>query len=329
MDVTNREILRVTNLKTQFQIEEGIVPAVDGVSFRLNEKETLAIVGESGSGKSVTALSIMRLIPDPPGKIIGGEIVYDGNDLSVYSERQMRKIRGNDISMIFQEPMTSLNPVFTIGSQIAEVLKYHQGVKIKDAQDRVEEMLKLVGIPNPEKCAGYHPHQLSGGMRQRAMIAMAMACNPKILIADEPTTALDVTIQSQIIHLMSELKHNSSSAIILITHDLGVVAQLADNVMIMYAGKPVEYGDVKSIYADPLHPYTKGLLSSIPKIDESLKRLRIIAGVVPSPFQLPRGCKFCTRCTDVMPICKEQEPEYIDVGNGRLVGCWKYNEKTS
>jgi oligopeptide/dipeptide ABC transporter ATP-binding protein len=239
----------------------------------------------------------------------------------------MERIRGNDISMIFQEPMTSLNPVFTIGAQIAEVLKFHRGTPRREAHGTVVEMLRTVGIPNAETVARNHPHQLSGGMRQRAMIAMAMACNPKVLIADEPTTALDVTIQSQIIHLMSDLKRRISAAIILITHDLGVVAQLAENVMIMYAGRAMEYGDVRSIFADPLHPYTEGLLRSIPKMDESLHRLRIIDGVVPSPFKLPSGCKFCTRCEYVMPICNEREPDYVDMGNGRKVRCWKYIER--
>ncbi len=321
-----REILNVEGLKTHFQIEEGFVPAVDGVDFSLHESETLAIVGESGSGKSVTSLSILRLIPNPPGKIVAGSILYGGKDLVKASEREMRKIRGNEISMIFQEPMTSLNPVFTIGRQIAEVLELHRGKKGKEAMQIVEEMLRLVGIPNPDKCAANHPHQLSGGMRQRAMIAMAMACNPKILIADEPTTALDVTIQAQIIHLMSQLKKEVNTAIILISHDLGVVAQLAQKVMIMYAGKVMEYGDVKSVYASPLHPYTVGLLHSIPKISENLRRLRIIQGTVPSPLKLPVGCKFCTRCDEVMPICREKEPDFTDAGGGRKVRCWKYGQ---
>lgn len=321
-----REILKVEGLKTHFQIEEGFVPAVDGVDFSLHESETLAIVGESGSGKSVTSLSILRLIPNPPGKIVAGSIFYGGKDLVKASEREMRKIRGNEISMIFQEPMTSLNPVFTIGRQIAEVLELHRGKKGKEAMQIVEEMLRLVGIPNPDKCAANHPHQLSGGMRQRAMIAMAMACNPKILIADEPTTALDVTIQAQIIHLMSQLKKEVNTAIILISHDLGVVAQLAQKVMIMYAGKVMEYGDVKSVYASPLHPYTVGLLHSIPKISENLRRLRIIQGTVPSPLKLPVGCKFCTRCDEVMPICREKEPDFTDAGGGRKVRCWKYGQ---
>ena len=321
-----REILRVQGLKTHFQIEAGFVPAVDGVDFTLNERETLAIVGESGSGKSVTSLSILRLIPDPPGKIVAGSILYEGRDLLKISEKEMRKIRGNEISMIFQEPMTSLNPVFTIGRQIAEVIELHRGKKGKEAMAIVEEMLRLVGIPNPDKCARNHPHLLSGGMRQRAMIAMAMACNPKILIADEPTTALDVTIQAQIIHLMSQLKKEVNTAIILISHDLGVVAQLAQNVMIMYSGKVMEYGDVKSIYASPLHPYTVGLLHSIPRISESLHRLRIIEGTVPSPLHLPKGCKFSTRCDQVMPICRESEPDFLDMGGGRKVRCWKYGQ---
>jgi len=319
-----QEVLKVSGLKTHFHTEEGFVPAVDGVDFTLNERETLAIVGESGSGKSVTSLSILRLIPNPPGKIVAGSVMYNGRDLLTLSEREMRKIRGNDISMIFQEPMTSLNPVFTIGTQITEVLGLHQDKRGKEADDIAMEMLRLVGIPNPDKCLRNHPHQLSGGMRQRAMIAMAMACNPKILIADEPTTALDVTIQAQIIHLMSELKKNMNTAIILISHDLGVVAQLAQNVMIMYAGKAMEYGDVRSVYREPYHPYTVGLLHSIPKISEKLHRLRIIQGTVPSPLHLPVGCKFCTRCEDVMPVCLEKEPAYVDMGGGRKVRCWKY-----
>ncbi len=321
-------LLAVRGLKTQFHIEEGIVPAVDGVDFTLQERETLAIVGESGSGKSVTSLSILRLVPDPPGRIVAGSIEYNGVDLLGLDERRMRAIRGNDISMIFQEPMTSLNPVFTIGRQISEVLRLHQGKSGREAGEIVVEMLRMVGIPNPDRCAKNHPYQLSGGMRQRAMIAMAMACNPRILIADEPTTALDVTIQAQIIHLMSELKRKVSTAIILISHDLGVVAQLAQNVLIMYAGKTMEYGDVASVYSNPLHPYTVGLLHSIPKLSENLRRLRIIQGTVPSPFRLPAGCAFCTRCEDVMPVCREREPAYIDVGGGRKVRCWKYDGGT-
>lgn len=322
----NDTILEVKGLKTYFKVEEGQVPAVDGVDFSLTKKETLAIVGESGSGKTVTALSVLRLIPSPPGKIVAGEIIYNGKDSLKLTEKEMQKMRGNEISMIFQEPMTSLNPVFTVGKQISEVLTIHQGLSKKEAIEKAIEMIKLVGIPNADKCIKNYPHQLSGGMSQRIMIAMALACNPKILIADEPTTALDVTIQSQILKLMTELKEKFDTSIILITHNLGVVAQLAENVMIMYAGKAVEYGNVKSIFKDPLHPYTVGLLNSIPKIDEELEKLTTIRGTVPSPLKLPKGCKFCTRCDEAKQICFENEPEYISLEGGRKVRCWKYIE---
>lgn len=317
-------ILEVKGLKTYFRAEEGQVPAVDGVDFSLKKKETLAIVGESGSGKSVTALSILRLIPSTSGKIVAGKIIYNGKDSLKLSEKEMRDIRGNEISMIFQEPMTSLNPVFTVGKQISEVLTIHQGLTKKEATKRTIEMIELVGIPDAEKCIKNYPHQLSGGMRQRIMIAIALACNPKILIADEPTTALDVTIQSQILKLMSELKEKLATSIMFITHDLAVVAQLADTVMVMYAGKAMEYGDVKSIFKEPLHPYTVGLLNSVPKLDKELEMLTIIRGTVPSPLNLPKGCKFCTRCDDTRKICFDKEPEYISLEDGRKVRCWKY-----
>jgi len=317
-------LLEVKGLKTYFRGEDGKIPAVDGVDFSLTRKETLAIVGESGSGKSVTALSILRLIPATSGSIVAGEIIYNGKDSLKLSEKEMRNIRGNEISMIFQEPMTSLNPVFTVGRQISEVLTIHQGLSKKEATKRAIEMIEMVGIPDPEKCIRNYPHQLSGGMRQRIMIAIALACHPKILIADEPTTALDVTIQSQILKLMSELKEKLDTSIILITHDLAVVAQLADNVMVMYAGKAVEYSDVNSIFKEPLHPYTVGLLSSIPKLDRELEKLTIIRGTVPSPLNLPKGCKFCTRCNDAKKICFKKEPEYVSLENGRKVRCWKY-----
>lgn len=320
----NDVLLEVKGLKTYFKVEEGQVPAVDGVDFSLTKKETLAIVGESGSGKSVTALSILRLISSPPGKIVAGEIICNGKDLLKLSEKEMRKMRGNDISMIFQEPMTSLNPVFNVGKQISEVLTIHQGLSKQEATKKAIEMITLVGIPDAAKCVKNYPHQLSGGMRQRIMIAIALACNPKILIADEPTTALDVTIQSQILKLMSELKEKLDTSIILITHDLAVVAQLADNVMVMYAGKAVEFGDVKSIFKNPLHPYTVGLLNSVPKIDKESEQLTIIRGTVPSPLNLPQGCKFCTRCDDAKKICFDSEPEYITLDDGRKVRCWKY-----
>ena len=261
-----------------------------------SDLETLAVVGESGCGKSVTSLSILRLIPNPPGKILDGEILYKNEDLLKKTEKEMRKIRGNDISMIFQEPMTSLNPVFTVGHQIMETLRFHQGLNREQARERAIEMIRLVGIPTPEKVVDNFPHQMSGGMRQRVMIAIALACNPKILIADEPTTALDVTIQAQILRLLSDLKKKTNTAIILITHDLGIVAQIAENVMVMYAGEAVEYADVKSIYREPLHPYTIGLLKSIPKMTEDRDKLYNIKGTIPSPNNYPKGCRFAPRC---------------------------------
>ncbi len=317
-------ILKVNNLKTYFYTEEGVLPGVDGVDIEVNKGETLAIVGESGCGKSVTSLSILRLIPNPPGKIVEGEILYKGKDLLKLSEREMRGIRGNDISMIFQEPMTSLNPVFTVGKQIMESLMIHQKMNKSQARERAIEMLKLVGIPLPERRVDNYPHQLSGGMRQRVMIAMALACSPKILIADEPTTALDVTIQAQILRLMCDLKAKTDTSIILITHDLGVVAQIAENVMVMYAGKAVEYSDVKSLFKNPLHPYTRGLLNSIPKINSEQEKLYNIEGNVPSPRNYPKGCRFSPRCDEAESACFDKEPELINVGDSRRVRCWKY-----
>lgn len=317
-------ILKVNNLKTYFYTEEGVLPGVDGVDIEVSKGETLAIVGESGCGKSVTSLSILRLIPNPPGKIIEGEVLYNGKDLLKLSEKEMRGIRGNDISMIFQEPMTSLNPVFTVGMQIMESLMIHQKMNKAQARERAIEMLKLVGIPLPERRVDNYPHQLSGGMRQRVMIAMALACNPKILIADEPTTALDVTIQAQILKLMCDLKTKTDTSIILITHDLGVVAQIAENVMVMYAGKAVEYSDVKSLFKNPLHPYTIGLLNSIPKINSEQEKLYNIEGNVPSPRNYPKGCRFSPRCDSAESICFEKEPELVNTKNGRRVRCWRY-----
>lgn len=320
----SNKLLKINNLKTYFYTEEGIVPAVDGLDLELDEGETLAVVGESGCGKSVTSLSILRLIPNPPGKILDGEILYNGEDLLKKTEKEMRKIRGNDISMIFQEPMTSLNPVFTVGHQIMETLKFHQGLNKKQARERAIEMIRLVGIPTPEKVVDYFPHQLSGGMRQRVMIAIALACNPKILIADEPTTALDVTIQAQILRLINDLKKKTNTAIILITHDLGIVAQIAENVMVMYAGEAVEYADVKSIYKEPLHPYTIGLLKSIPKMTEDRDKLYNIEGTIPSPKNYPIGCRFAPRCEHAMDICMNNKPNLIQLDNGRKIRCWKY-----
>ncbi|AZR73692.1 peptide ABC transporter ATP-binding protein [Anoxybacter fermentans] len=315
-------LLKLEDLKTYFYTEDGVVRAIDGVNFEIYKGETLGVVGESGCGKSVTSLSIMRLIPNPPGKIVGGHIWFDGEDLLTKSEAEMRKIRGNDISMIFQEPMTSLNPVYTVGDQIAEAIILHQKVSKKEAMERAVEMLKKVGIPSPEKRVYEYPHQLSGGMRQRVMIAMALSCNPKLLIADEPTTALDVTIQAQILELMKELKEEFNTAIMLITHDLGVVAEVCDRVAVMYAGKVVEYSDVNTIFGNPRHPYTWGLLKSIPKLDSQVKRLLTIEGVVPNPLHLPEGCKFHPRCRFATDKCRESEPEIEELSPGHSVRCW-------
>ena len=318
----NEKVLEVKNLKTYFYTDEGEIPAVDGVDFSLERGETLAIVGESGCGKSVTSLSILRLIATPPGKIVDGEILYNGRDLLKLSEKEMRSVRGNDISMIFQEPMTSLNPVFTVGKQIMESLIYHQNMTKEQARERAIEMLRMVDIPNPEKCINNYPHNLSGGMRQRVMIAMALACNPKVLIADEPTTALDVTIQAQILKLMAELQKKTETGIILITHDLGIVAQIARNVMVMYAGEAVEYADVRSIFKDPRHPYTIGLLKSIPSIHETQDELYTIKGMVPSPKNLPKGCLFAPRCEYATERCLQERPSLVDIGEGRKLRCW-------
>ena len=316
------KLVDVRNLKTYFFTEDGTVPAVDDVSFHINRGETLGVVGESGCGKSVTSLSIMRLIPNPPGKIVGGEMYFEGESLLEKSDPEMRKIRGNDISMIFQEPMTSLNPVYTVGDQIAEAVELHQGLSHQEAIEKAVDMLKLVGIPSPEQRVHEYPHQLSGGMRQRVMIGMALSCNPKLLIADEPTTALDVTIQAQILELMKGLKQDLGAAIMLITHDLGVIAEMAERVIVMYAGKIVEEADVFSLFKNPLHPYTEGLLSSIPKLDAPKGRLHVIEGVVPNPLNMPQGCRFNPRCPHAMDKCREEEPPLVDVGDGRYSACW-------
>ena len=317
-------VLQVKNLKTYFYTEEGMVPAVDGLDFELGKGETLAIVGESGCGKSVTSLSVLRIVPTPPGKILDGEILYKGEDLLKKSEREMRAIRGNEISMIFQEPLTSLNPVFTIGKQITDILRMHQGMNKIQAYEKAVEMLAKVRIPSPEKVVNDYPHQLSGGMRQRVMIAMALACNPGILIADEPTTALDVTIQAQIMHLLCDLKKDRDTSIILITHDLGVVAQIAENVMVMYAGQAVEYADVKSIFKEPLHPYTKGLLKSLPVLGEEKDELYSIKGNIPSPKDYPQGCRFSPRCDQACEKCRKEPPPLTVLPDGRKVRCWNY-----
>ncbi len=322
----NHFLLTIRNLSTYFYTDEGVAKAVDGVDLELEEGGTLGVVGESGCGKSVTALSILRLVPDPPGKIVKGEIIFNGTDLLTLSEAQMRKIRGRFISMIFQEPMTSLNPVFQIGDQIAEVLRLHEGLSKKEAWNRSVEMLKLVGIPSPERRVFEYPHQLSGGMRQRAMIAMALACSPKLMIADEPTTALDVTIQAQILELMNRLKKEKGMSVILITHNLGVIAETAKKVAVMYAGRIVEYAEVRPIFATPKHPYTQGLLKSIPRLDEGHARkqkLEAIPGLVPSLLDLPQGCKFSNRCKFVFEKCIE-EPALVEASPGHFSRCWLY-----
>jgi oligopeptide/dipeptide ABC transporter ATP-binding protein len=317
------ELLQVKDLRTSFLTSEGEVRAVDGVSFGIEEGKTLGLVGESGCGKSVTSLSIMRLVASPPGKIVGGEILYRGQDLLKLSPAQMRKIRGNEISMIFQEPMTSLNPVFTIGNQIGEAIKLHQGLGKRETREKTIEMLRLVKMADPETRVDDYPHQLSGGMRQRVMIAMALSCNPSLLIADEPTTALDVTIQAQILDLMKELQQKlGGMALLLITHDLGVVAEQADEVAIMYAGRIVERAKTRAIFEHPLHPYTVGLLKSLPGMGNKKKRLDAIPGVVPSPLELPSGCRFRDRCFKAGGICAEADPALVEKEKDHWVACY-------
>lgn len=320
----NTPLLSIQNLSITFSVDEGDVHAVSGVNYDIDQGKTLAVVGESGCGKSVTALSVLGLIPQPPGKITSGKILFRGKNLLDASPGQMRKIRGNDIAMIFQEPMTSLNPVYTIGDQITEAVQLHQKMNSRDAKSRAVEMLHLVGIADPEQRIDQYPHQMSGGMRQRIMIAMALSCNPALLIADEPTTALDVTIQAQILELLRKLQQEKGMSIMLITHDLGVVAENADDVVVMYASKIVEVGDVSVIFSDPLHPYTKGLLHSLPRLGEKKGRLDTIEGVVPDPLHFPDGCKFHPRCplgcND--PRCKTIEPELRQVKPERYAACW-------
>jgi len=323
--VSTEKLVEVRELKTYFNIEGSWAKAVDGVSFDVFKGEVLGIVGESGSGKSVTALSLMKLIPDPPGRIMGGEIIFQGKDIVQTSYEDMYNIRGKEIAMIFQEPMTSLNPVFTVGLQIAEVLQTHLKINEKEAKVKAVDMLRQVGIPDPEKRIDDYPHQFSGGMRQRVMIAIALACNPSLLIADEPTTALDVTIQAQILELMLELKQRrSEAAIILITHDLAVVAELCQRVIVMYGGKIQEVAHVDDLFANPLHPYTKGLLDSIPRPasrGDVKGRLKAIPGNVPSIGHLPTGCKFCTRCEVKLDICDTVEPPLVQITPGHAVRC--------
>jgi len=320
-------LLRIRDLHTYFFLDEGVVKAVGGIDLKLKEGETLGIVGESGCGKSVTALSILQLIPSPPGRIVKGEIYFEGNDLLALSEAEMRKIRGRSISMIFQEPMTCLNPVFQVGDQISEILQLHEGISRKEARERSIDMFRKVGIPSPERRVKEYPHHLSGGMRQRAMIAMALACSPKLMIADEPTTALDVTIQAQILELMIHLKEEKAMSLILITHNLGVIAETAQNVMVMYAGRVVESTDVRSIFANPKHPYTQGLLNSIPRLDRDdtkKERLEAIPGLVPSLLDISEGCKFFERCKYAFHQCSEKEPLLIEIDPGHFVRCWLY-----
>jgi oligopeptide/dipeptide ABC transporter ATP-binding protein len=320
---TNGTLLTVEDLQTHFFTEEGVVRAVDGISLSIRPGETLGLVGESGCGKTVTALSILRLIPDPPGRIVGGTISLEGKDLVRLPEEEIREIRGKVISMIFQEPMTSLNPVFTVGEQVAEGIRHHQKVSKREAWERAIEVLRRVKIPDPARRAQEYPHQLSGGMRQRVMIAMALALNPKLLIADEPTTALDVTIQAQILELLLALKEEMKMAVLLITHDLGVVAETAERVVVMYAGRVVEEASVQQLFDNPLHPYTQGLLESLPKLEAGKGRQRLVAipGLVPNLLELPRGCKFAPRCPKVIAECWPTEPELREVRPGHWARC--------
>lgn len=325
--VKNKKILDVENLRVYFYTEKGVSKAVDGNDFNMYENETLAIVGESGCGKSVTAMSILGLV-DEPGKIEeGSKIMYDGNNLATMDDAGIRNVRGNDISMIFQEPMTSLNPVFTVGQQITENILLHEDVSKEEANQRAVNLLEMVGISRPEKVVKDYPHQLSGGMRQRVMIAMALACSPKLLIADEPTTALDVTIQAQILSLMNDLKEKTGTSIMLITHDLGVVAQMADNVNVMYAGKVVESAPVRELFKNPKHPYTIGLMESMPSLNTGKERLNVIEGSVPNPVDLPKGCYFADRCKHVMDCCREGQPETVKIASRHRVSCFLYKNE--
>ena len=316
-------LLSVKNLSTEFPVKKGIVKAVEDVSFDVDAGEILAIVGESGSGKSVTSLSVMGLLAEP-GHVAGGSMEFEGKDLVHLSEREYRALRGNDMAMIFQEPMTSLNPVYRVGKQIVEAIRTHENVSKKEARERAIDMLRKVGIPSPEKRIDDYPHQMSGGMRQRVMIAMALACNPKLLIADEPTTALDVTIQAQILDLLRRLRDDTGMAVLLITHDLGVVSETADRVVVMYCGQVVEEAEVRTLFDHPMHPYTLGLLKSIPRLeDDDSKRLYMIKGMVPNPLEMPPGCHFSDRCDSCMDICREKIPNLVDI-DGHKVRCFLY-----
>jgi peptide/nickel transport system ATP-binding protein len=316
-------LLELRALRTSFAGEAGEFPAVDGVSFSIAAGRTLGFVGESGSGKSVTALSIMGLVPSPPGRIAGGEVLFEGVDLLTLDAAALSERRGNRLAMIFQEPMTSLNPAFTIGDQIAETIRRHRGLGKREARAETIEMLRRVRIPAPERRVDDYPHKLSGGMRQRAMIAMALACGPKLLIADEPTTALDVTIQAQILDLLRQLRDETGTAIMLITHDLGVVAELAQEVIVLYAGKVMERAPVAALFEAPQHPYTIGLLASIPRLEGEVRRLASIEGAVPSPVALPAGCRFHPRCPFAIERCRSEEPPLAEIAPGQAVACWR------
>lgn len=322
-----KTLVEFKNLKTYFHTEAGVVKAVNDVSFKIKEGETVCVVGESGCGKSVTSMSLMRLIQAPIGKIEGGEIFYKGKDILKLTDEEMRKIRGNEIAMIFQEPMSSLNPVFTVGSQIMEAIMLHQQCDKKVARERAIEMIKLVGIPRADEIVDSYPHELSGGMRQRIMIAMALSCNPNVLIADEPTTALDVTIQAQILDLMRKIKKELNTAILLITHDLGVVAEMADYVVVMYAGKVIEEGPVLDIFKNPTHPYTKGLLKSKPVLGSGEERLYSIPGQVPNPIGMKDSCYFNDRCEYCMEKCKSEIPHLRKISENHKVACWLHNDE--
>lgn len=324
--ISKDNVLEVRNLQTSFSTDKGEVRAVDGVSFDVPKGKTIGIVGESGSGKSITSLSILRLLAEN-GKIKAGEVRYKGEDLTKASEKRMRELRGNDISMIFQEPMTSLNPVYTVGQQISESLIAHKGMNKKQAMVRSIELLKLVGIPSPEKRVKAYPFELSGGMRQRVMIAMSLACDPEILIADEPTTALDVTIQAQILELIKELQDRLGMSVIFITHDLGVVAETCDYVAVMYAGQVVEYSDIRTLFKKPKHPYSIGLLNSLPRHDIDQEKLVPISGNVPSPHEMPTGCRFAPRCPAATDLCRAEMPELMTDGEGNQVRCWIYSDR--
>ncbi|CDM69268.1 Oligopeptide transport ATP-binding protein AppD [Clostridium bornimense] len=322
-----KTLVEFKNLKTYFHTEAGVVKAVNDVSFKIKEGETVCVVGESGCGKSVTSMSLMRLVQGPIGKIEGGEILYKGKDILKFTDEEMRKIRGNEIAMIFQEPMSSLNPVFTVGSQIMEAIMLHQQCDKKIARERAIEMIKLVGIPRADEIVDSYPHELSGGMRQRIMIAMALSCNPNVLIADEPTTALDVTIQAQILDLMRKIKKELNTAILLITHDLGVVAEMADYVVVMYAGKVIEEGPVLDIFKNPTHPYTKGLLKSKPVLGSGEERLYSIPGQVPNPIGMKDSCYFNDRCEYCMEKCKSEIPHLRKISENHKVACWLHNDE--